>query len=226
MNQGKRQIGTGADRTRAILNSLKNQKGVIATQSYLRLEQPLKNQGSVTFDVLTNQGQPTPTERRLNLPDSFLITAVALMIYKTTATLTNARATLRTWPNPVVWAGVGEAAAMNAMYNGYFSIRVNSVVYIDSLDTFRFYRVGVAQQGLNISAVAPGAYAADTYERGDFPFYGLTPGIKLSGATKNELTLTLPDSENMTAPVNEVNYAVCYLRGILLQNAAQFNARG
>ena len=224
MRMRKLKVGTGADRTRAILNALKTQKGVIATQSYLRLENPLTTQGQVSFDVLTNQGTPTATERRLNLPDSFLITALCLLTYKTTAAITNAKSSLRTWANPFIYAAAGEAASINALYNSYFSVRVNSVVYVDSLDTMRFYRVPVAQEGV-LSAVGS-AYAADGYERGDYPFYGMTPGIKLSGATKNELTLTLPDSVNMSAPVGEVNYAVCYLRGILLQNAATFNSRG
>ena len=51
----------------------------------------------------------------------------------------------------------------------------------------------------------------------------LTPGIRLSGATKNELTLTLPESVAMAGSAGTTNRVVLYVRGFLEQNGAQFN---
>ena len=220
------QVSTGADRMRAIINSLKKKKGVIATQSYLRLEQPLGTTGSIAFQVLQSQQNTTVNEKRLALPDSFLITSLAIMTYKISAGSNVSTGVLNTFPNPFVYTTAGEAAALQALYNGYLSVRVNSVVYIDSLDTYRFYRAGVAQKGLDVSTGTNPEYQASEWNKGDYPFYGLTPGVMLSGATKNELNLVLPESSAMGAKAGDVNYVVLYLRGVLLQNAATFNPRG
>jgi len=217
MNRGKIQA---TDRTRAIFNSLQKRRGVISTQSYLRLESVLGTQGNVSFPVLLNEGNANPNERRLSITDAFTVTSLAIVIYKKLAANAISSAQLDTFPNPLVYAGAGEAAALQAIYNGFLSVRVNSVVYIDSLDTYRFYRVGTAQEGVNVSAGAP--YVASEFAKGDYPFYSLTPSIRLSGATKNELNLTLPESVNMAAAAGDDNRVVLYLRGFLEQNGAQF----
>lgn len=218
------------DRARAIYKSLPKRPGVVTTQSYLRLEQVLGTQGNINFQVLTNEGTPNVNERRLAISDSFMITSIFIGIYKVgAATPTNAQiagGVLNTYPNSITYSKAGEAANLQGIYNGYLSIRVNSVVYIDSLDCFRFYRVSTAQKGVNVSAAASNnAYVSEGYEKGDFPFYALTPGIRLSGATKNELQVTLPTSLDLTG-TSSTNYAVCYLRGFLEQNGAQFNPAG
>lgn len=216
------------DRMRAILNSLRHRKGVIITQSYLRLEVLLGNTGALQFQILQNQQSQTLNERRLAITDSFLITALCIAIYKQGAGQAISAVKLRTYPNSNIFAGAGEADALQAIYNGFLTLRVNSTVYIDSLDIYRFYRVGTAQEGLNTTVPGAGiisAYNGDDYPRGDYPFYGITPSILVSGATKNEINLQLPDSVNMTAPAGQNNFAVCYMRGLLLQNAAQFNPR-
>ena len=217
------------DRTRAIFNSLKKRNGVISTQSYLRLEAVLGTQGNVTFPVLLNEGQANANERRLSITDAFTITSLAIVIYKQASGGKISAGVLDTFPNPLVYSGGGEAAALMAIYNGYLSVRVNSVVYIDSLDAYRFYRAGVAQEGVIVSQTATpttSPYVASEYSRGDYPFYSLTPSIRLSGATKNEITLNLPESVAMGGAGGTVNRVVCYVRGFLEQNGAQFQPAG
>lgn len=211
------------DRARATLNALKQRKGVVITQSYLRLEQTLGTQGSVTFNVLVNQGAQNANEKRLNITDAFSITSLAMLIYKVPNGSAISSGVLDTFPNPLTYSAAGEADALQALYNGYATVRVNSTIFIDSLDLYRFYRAGVAQRGLDVSAGANPAYVASSWERGDYPFYQLTPGIRLSGATKNELTITLPESVNMAGTLS-TNRVVLYLRGFLEQNGAQFQA--
>jgi len=221
----KRGIIQATDRTRAVFNSLKKRKGVVTTQSYLRLEQTLGNTGSIQFQVLINDGQANANERRLAITDAFTVTSLAIVIYKQAAAGAISAGVLDTFPNPLTFNGVGEANALQAIYNGYLSVRVNSVIYIDSLDAYRFYRAGVAQRGVE-TTTTPSTYVASEYSKGDYPFYSLTPGIRLSGATKNELTLTLPESVNMAGGGGSVNRVVCYLRGFLEQNGAQFQPAG
>lgn len=214
-------------RSRALLNALPKQKGVITTQSYLRLEKEISTQSAVSFDVLNNQGSQTINEKRLSITDSFVISALSVMFYTYNTTTANSqeKSILHTFPNPSVFAGVGEAASLQGFYNGYLSIRVNSTVYMDSLDLYRFHRVGVAQQGLGITTT-PTSYYQSSWDGGDYGFYSLTPSIQLSGATKNEIIISLPSNITVTPAANYKTFAVCYLRGFLQQNAAQFNPRG
>lgn len=220
-------VSNAGSSPRAILNALKPRKGVITTQSYLRLEKLINTQSSVNFDVLSNQGAQTITEKRLSITDSFVITGLSFMFYTWNTTVANSqeKATLHTFPDANVFAGVGEAAAIQGFYNGYASVRVNSTVYLDSLDLYRFYRVGVAQQGIE-TTTTPSTYLRSQWDGGDYGFYSLTPTIELSGATKNEISITLPSNITATPAANFNTYIVCYLRGFLRQNNAQFNPRG
>ena len=213
---------TPTDRSRANFNAIKKRKGVVTTQSYLRLEQTLGTQGQVNFDVLLNQGAANANEKRLAITDAFTITSLAIAIYKIPSGGNISSGQLDTYPNPLTYVGAGEAAALQAIYNGYLTVRVNSTIYIDSLDAYRFYRVGVAQAGV-LSAVGS-AYNASSFERGDYPFYALTPGIRLSGSTKNDISLSLPESVALAGTAGSTNRIVCYFRGFLEQNGAQFQA--
>lgn len=207
-------------RTRSIYNGLKKHPGVLTTQSYLRLETNLGTQSTINFNVLNNQGAQTVTEKRLSITDSFIVTGLSIFTYLSNGT-NGAKSTLDTFPNPLVYTGAGDAATLQEVYNGFLSIRVNSVVYIDSLDVYRFYRVGQAQKAVLLTNV-PSEYQQSTWDGGDYGFYSLTPSIELSGATKNEIQLTLP--ENISTTSKDI-FAVCYLRGFLRQNNAQFNPR-
>ena len=222
----KKIMGEGG-RARALYNGLKGHKGVITTQSYLRLEKKITTQSSVSFDVLNNQGSQTVNEKRLAITDSFVISAVSFMFYTHATNVANSqeKSTLHTFPDSNVFAGVGEAASIQGFYNGFASIRVNSTVYLDSLDLYRFYRVGVAQQGVE-TTTTPSTYLRSQWDGGDYGFYSLTPSIELSGATKNEIVVSLPSNLTVTPAANHETYIVCYLRGFLRQNNAQFNPRG
>jgi len=211
-----------AGRSRALLNAIKKQKGVITTQSYLRCEAVLGNSSTINFATLVNEAIISVTEKRLAITDAFTITAMSFMIYRKATAENNSSRVLQTYPNPNIFPTT-ESPAIQGIYNGFLSIRVGSVVYLDSFDVFRFYRVNQAQQGLEVStALINNNYLRSGYEGGDYPFYGLTPSIRISGATKNELQITLPESQNMAAAAGHTNYGVLYMRGFLEQNGANF----
>jgi hypothetical protein len=198
-------------------------KGV-ETQGYLRFEKPLGNQSTIDFDILSNAGTPVPTEKRLNLPDTFLIQKLAIFIYKLPTAALNAAQTLNSFPNPLVYSKAGEAANLMAIYNGFLSVRVNQTVWIDSLDVMRCYRVGPAQNALAVSANATAnTMQGSQWDMSDYGFLVMEPKILLSGASANKISITLPSPVDMTGTAS-TNYAVCYCRGILNQNAANFNS--
>lgn len=221
------------DRSRSIFNEYKAKNpGAIVTQSYLRLEKPLGTQQTVSFDVLNNVGTstPNPTERRLAITDNFLVTEMSIFIFKVTTAAVTQTGILDTWPNALTYTGSGEAANLMNLYNGYLNIKINSTTFIESLDLYRFYRVGTAQQGVQISQQAAaigtnGAYLADQWDAASWGFYPVTPGIEFSGAKKNEINIITPASTAMGG-TSSTNYAVCYVRGLLAQNAAQWQQTG
>jgi hypothetical protein len=222
----RKKVAAGAGAVRALFNRLPKRPGTITTQSYLRLEKKITTQSAVTFDVLNNQGSQTVTEKRLAITDAFQISAISLLFYTHDRTSAGSleKSTLQSWPNSNVFTGAGEAASLQAFYNGFLSIRVNSTVFLDSLDLYRFYRAGVAQSGVE-TTTTPSVYLANSWDGGDWSFYSMTPSIELSGATKNEITVTLPSNVTVTPAANHDTYCVCYMRGFLQQNAAQFNSK-
>jgi hypothetical protein len=150
---------------------------------------------------------------------------MAIMIRKHADTTEQYISTLDTFPNAITYAKAGEAGNLMAIYNGYTSITVNNIVYVDSLDNMRFYRVGDAQQGVDLGAgtgASPNVYLADSYPSSNYPFAPLTPGITFSGGAKNEIEVTLPASADLTGTAS-TNYCVAYFRGLLINNGAKFN---
>ena len=218
------------DRSRAQYANLRRRfarasQPVIITQSYLRSESILGTQSQINFPVLVNQNVVSINEKRLALPDVFVITSMAISIYKVATGAPVSSGILRTYPNTAIFSGANEARNLQSLYNGFLTIRVNQTVWIDSLDVQRFYRVPVSQEGVAVSTAASNnVIQRDGYDNGDFPWYSTTPGIELSGATKNDISVTLPESIALGG-TSSTNYAVFYARGFLCQNGANFNSR-
>lgn len=206
------------------------QPGMISTPSYLRLEQSIQGSfTSVNFNVLQNQGTANVTEKRLAITDTFTITSLSVMIFKagagTTATQVEiSQSLLQLWANPQVFTGVGEAAALRALYNGNMQIKVDGTVYIDSLDLMRFWRPGTSQQGMGSDAANNAKVQVNEWPAVSFGFNKLVPTITLSGAGKNEISLNIPTSTSF-AGTSSQNFVVCYLRGLLNQNASRLNGQ-
>lgn len=215
----------------ALYNSLKNEypaaAGCIITDSYLRLEANV--QGSFTniqFNMLVNQGGQNVTEKRLAITDKFCALDVAAFIMKagTSTSATQAeisQAALRTYPNNQVFTGAGEAAAFQALYNSYLQMKVDSVVYVDSLDLMRFYRVPTSQKGVAVSTVATtGVIQNDGFDNLNYAFSPMLPTVTFGGKSKNEVSIQLPTSTTLSG-TSSTNLVVCYFRGFLIQNGAR-----
>lgn len=175
------------------------------TQSFLRLEQPItNNKAQYTFQVLTNQGNPTNTEQRLNLQDSFVIAHVGVFV-ALPSSATDATYRLQTFPDPLIFTT--GAAALGVLYNGYLNISVNNNVLVPSWDIYRHYCVNQTQ-----SSVAQ----LNQNAGGEDSFYAMEPNIILVGSKNNVLTINLPAA---IATVDANSRIVLFLRGILAQNS-------
>lgn len=220
---------------KTILNKYSNvgKGNVRLTQSTLILSKPISANTTVyNFDVLESQTQTLQgDEIRLNLNDEFII--AELGFYLQGSVLDGLRDTgakvLLTYA-PFEQDGV-EAAKINNYWNGAFQIAVNNIVYLDKYDVRKSNYIPRTQFA-NYVAIS-GAPA--TIPNTDFSANGMNstePMLTLSGAKKNNLTLTLPTAiatatipfvDNSGATLSVViDRVVCIARGLNAQNGASF----
>jgi hypothetical protein len=202
-------------------------QGVITTPGYLRLEQLAPNSAVSTFNwqTLQTSGVQTPTERRLKLADSFTITEISFYLGLAAATAhipsqdQYAQASLNTFPNPDTALFGANAAALESVYNGYISLRIDTTTFLDSIPVRQFYRVGTSQQqtlGANSPQIHRNEWPLSMYGKTE-----LLPTIELNGQSNIEWSLNLPTATNcaITGGARAVVMTLV-LTGFLNQGAA------
>lgn len=197
-----------------------------ATQlpGFLRTEAILGIQNSVEFAIRSDEsfnGQAiNSTENRLQINDAFFIEHYGLAFYKFATAggkAARARAALETFGNGFVF-GLN-APEVEAAYNSRLALRVDSEVFIDSMDTARFRNVQTAQKGTAVSSVAvTGIQSASAWSQNEMFAHETDPLVRLNGPGRNQFTLTFPDNLDFTLVAGESVVAVLYLRGWLSQN--------
>lgn len=206
--------------------------GSVPTLSYLRFEVNLTgSMSAINFQVLANQGTPNVTENRLQLSDMFSPLSYGFFIEKvgTSATFSavtdaeKAAGILRTFPDPKVFTGgtTTEAAALQAIYNGYMSLKISNNILIPSFPMLKFYRVPDAQATINFYSTGPTQQAGWSNE--NWGMIDFQPSISLMGSQNINLAVTLPTAVTVTG-TSSSNVAVFLMYGYLLQNGAQFNS--
>lgn len=224
-------------RKQAVFNEKASQyagQGVITTPGYLRLEKLLATSGTATtisqinFDTLDTSGTKLATERRLKLADTFTITDVSFYLgtvnsivgtagQPTAAEIATER--LNTFPNQSVTAIGANTEELEAIYNGYLSLRIDTTTFLDSLPMRSFYRVGDVQSGV-IYSTGGTATNQSSWPLANFGRTELLPTIELNGQANIEFGITLPASVAYTQPANTCTTAVLILNGFLNQGAA------
>jgi hypothetical protein len=202
--------------------------GVITTPGFLRLESlaPTTAVSQFTFNTLDTSGVKTSTERRLKLADTFTITDLSFYLGTGSCTANAptaaqyAQQRLLTYPNPSVTGFTGGVAELlEAVYNGFLTIRVDTTTFIDSLPMRAFYRIGTSQQvtaGTNQNGIARDEFPLAMYGRTD-----LLPTIELNGQSNIDISITLPNATvcSATTTGNFINM-VLFAQGFLNQGAA------
>jgi hypothetical protein len=222
-------------RKQAVFNEKAQQyarQGVITTPGYLRLETLLATSGAatslntITFNTLDTSGTKQATERRLKLSDTFTITNASFYVGAGAATAVGAptaveqsREQLHTFPNIAV-AGIGaESPQIEALYNGFLSLRIDTTTFLDSIPMRQFYRVGDVQQG-TITAGGGNVANKSSWLSSMYGSTPMLPTIELNGQSNIEWSITLPTSVPYTQPVDTFTNAVLILEGFLNQGAA------
>jgi len=207
-------------------------QGVITTPGYLRLETLLATSNaatslsSISFNTLDTSGVKQPTERRLKLSDTFTITGLSFYLgagaSSTVAVPTaieQAKETLLTFPNPLNANITTNADELEALYNGFLSLRVDTTTFLDSVPLKQFYRVGTSQAGVGSSAVSNQPIQANEWTSAMYGRTELLPTIELNGQANIEWSITLPTTIPYTQVAGFTN-AVIILDGFLNQGAA------
>jgi hypothetical protein len=229
-------IPQGADRAQAILNekiAMYSRAGIVTSTSFLRAEILLSGAvNNLNFNFLaaqqSNQAQSNiVTNRLLGQNDTFTTLGMAFYIKKTVQAAgvaptdaQQAGAVLRTYANPLVFTGA-ESLALEAFYNGFVSVKIDTTDFIPSLPAMSFRRVATSQQTVGSSAASNNPIQADEFNQ---PFYGrvdVKPSFEFSGSSQISIVNNLPTSVNAAAVVNTgSNYAVMCLLGYLHSGAA------
>ena len=208
------------------------------TQSALTLIQPISTQKTVyTFPVLENDNSTAvlPEEIRLNMNDEFVTTDLGIYLIGRWLNRDNPETGYeRLTYNPIELTQ--DANKAQGLYDGYLTIDVNNIRYVDKWDVAKHNIVPRTQ--FNNSSLAYTAGATNTYATqrsqngGADGMYTCAPMVTLSGAKKNLIQIVLPKAisgyqyqitdNNGEVEIFEVAYVLLQLRGLLAQNAANF----
>jgi len=211
-------------------------QGVITTPGYLRLEQLVATSAVATtlsqinFNTLDTSGVKLSTERRLKLADTFTITDISFYLGTGTSAAVGAPTPaevaserLNTFPNAGVAAiGIAGGNSLEAIYNGFLSLRVDTTTFLDSIPMRQFYRVGDVATGVQQASGAPAAAGFVNQSSWPLSMFGrseLLPTIELNGQSNIEFGITLPTTVGYTQPAGFTT-AVIILNGFLNQGAA------
>ncbi len=220
-----------AGRSRAVYEYIQDQWGqaavdamnsgdLIATPSYLRVEQLLNNGTSqYKFNILSSP-QDTPVESKLNQNDVFICTHLGMYIIQYVAVgsaVTKWTGVLQTYPNASELTGPTTPHDLNAFYNGFWSISVGRVKFFDRFPAHLCFKPAVTQQD-----------SADNYSSFEWTdgAASIDPLAILSGAANNEITLNVPIGSAALAIQDQgttsVTKVVFHPYGFLVNNAANF----
>jgi hypothetical protein len=205
-------------------------QGVITTPGYLRLETlaPYNTAtSSIAFNTLDTSGTKTCTERRLKLNDTFTVTELSFYL-GAGLNATNGAPTaaeysvqsLNTFPNPNIASFATNFDELEALYNGYLSLRIDTTTFLDSIPMKQFYRVATSQFGVG-SATAAIAIQANEWPLSMYGRTDLLPTIELNGQSNIEWSITLPNGTNLSPTTGKFTNMVLICQGFLNQGAAQ-----
>lgn len=207
------------ERVQATMNELGIGKFIVYPK-LLRLEKQLSNtQQNYQFNMYQDAADLRPPEVRLNRNDAFVCNAIGLALYKPSAEGEEGQANLYTWPNTDVFAGVGEAAALQQLYNGLLTIKTGPV------DRLKDFHTSVLEYNPNNRLIAATATATGGpvwgpgfEQRGMLP---IEPGIIFDGSQDNRVFLSVGTGDFSTAvPANGINILVFHMWGYLVEQGA------
>ncbi len=231
--QGAQRVIATQDKARVTLEEFRSKmrgNDIVITPGYLGDDVLLSNGtaiGTIPFNLTQIQTGNTATSvaQRLKNNDAFIVTDIGIYIGTAVAVagvstpLQQASIRLETFPNSLV-VTAGEAVSLNAIYNGWLSIKEASTTYFEQISAMRYRRVGMAQRGTLL-------YTASNQLEStwDSPYYGMapiTPQFQMAGNKGYAFNLNLPAA--ITIPQSTILniYASIRLAGYLATGGAPY----
>lgn len=137
-----------ASSSRGIFNQLKLEyPGKQVSPGYLRVEQTLINStGKYKFNIKSIGGE-VATEAKLDRNDLFVATGIGVFLLREVTAEIGGQA-LQSYPNQTIFpAAAGfNPVDMEAIYNGFFSLKIATTVNIEKLSMLNFRRAPQTQQ--------------------------------------------------------------------------------
>lgn len=203
---------------RKLFDNLKKQylpKGITPAPSYLRIEMALNNsQGKYMFDIKKN-GNEAATERKLDRNDLFVVTRIGVYLAKVDTTKIGLAA-LQTHANSTYFGTQSgfTVAHLEAIYNGYLSLKTGTKVNIEALSMQVFKYIQTSQQ---VSSIANSEFNVSEYT------YQGAEDIYLHGTKSHEISIEYPTFSGIQVAATAANTQhklVFHPYGFLLKNAA------
>lgn len=192
------------------------------TQSQLRSEAAMS--ASVTrfhMPILINDsqnGNAYNTEKRLQLQDVFIVSAIALAVAKP-ASATDGMYDLFTYGNSSVFSASNTAASVKGAYaNGNLSMIVDNDQVLPYLPTNLLYRAPITQQGANVGYTTSGVNLTDSRDGSNDGIFQIEPNFILSGNAQIDVSLNLPAA--LTAVETNSRFVLLFY-GLLAQNCSK-----
>lgn len=167
--------------------------------------------------TVVNQGgiQPFNTEIRLTQQDSLIVGAWGFFLAEP-ASQKDTNLIWHTYPNPIVFAAGGEAAALETLYNSYSQITINNDVVFPVWHMSRNRLVPQTQQ--NTAAVAAGSFTNDQNDGSSDGFFPVEPNLNIIGSKGYSVRLILPAAVSVIG-AGGFTRARQHFRGLLAQNS-------
>lgn len=192
------------------------------TQSQLRSEALMStNVTSFKMPIVVNDGpsgSSFPTEKRLNLQDVFIVSAIALAVAKPAST-GDGMFDLFTYGNSTVFSTANAAASIKGAYaNGNLSIIVNNDQVVPYFPLNLLYRAPITQQGANVGYTSSGVNLTDSRDGSNDGIFQIEPNLIFSGNSQINVSLNLP--AGLTVVESTARFVLLFY-GLLAQNCSK-----
>jgi len=193
------------------------QQTAVLAQTELRSEIPLSATSTqYQVPILINQNPYQqgifPTERRLQLQDTFFVGTFGMFLVVPTGAA-DFSFPLLTYPSLISGFTAAQQRDMNALYNGYMTLNVSQKTIIPYWDLWKHYKVNQTQANVGITAQT--TFPIDETDLTTDGFYPVEPGFNHIGSTNILMQLNLPQAVTSFPNLTRI---VIIQRGVLAQN--------
>ena len=201
------------------------QRNPVTTASDLKSIVPVvTGKTSYTFPIIVGDDTNNyPEGILLNRADAFTAIEMGLFIGKKSSA-SDTTYDIYSYPNSIEFGSTDSDTFKTLFNHSSFNATINNVQYLQNFSTARFRTAGVTQAGLAFGGATTTPVLASTVTDQFDSTYGFTavvPTLQLSGTSKLELTLNLP--QGLTAASSGSYVIILCLRGFLSLGASNLN---